>query len=132
MLESASSWTRTSFGSNYDSYIRGDMVWTDGTNIYCSWMKNSTDHYHFVYTSWLQAWTYKTWYGLTGFNGDNVWTDGTDIYSSVGTKHYVLDKATSTWSTKTWQGLSSFDGNKIWHDGDHVYYSSGTDQYELT
>ena len=104
----------------------GGLIWTDGTNIYCS---NRASQY--VLDVATSTWSVKNWTGLTSFFGDNIWTDGTNIYYSFGNEQYVLDTATSTWSVKTWTGLTSYYGYYIWTDGTNIYYSNGATQRVL-
>ena len=72
--------------------ISGDLVWTDGTNIYYS---NGSDQ--FVLNKSTNTWSTKSWNGVTNFRGDSIWTDGDNIYYSDGPgQQYVLNKSTST------------------------------------
>lgn len=90
-----------------------------------------------IYTN---AWSTKTWTGLTSFAGNySIWTDGENIYYSTVSsdpdlpKQYVLNKTTSSWEIKTWYGLTNFSGECIWTDGENIYYSGGksSSQYVL-
>ena len=101
------------------SSFDGNMVWTNGDDIYYS--SSSTQK---VLNKSTSTWSNKTWKGMSSFNGNMVWTDGENIYYSSSGTQYVLDKATSTWSNKTWSGLSSFDGSMVWSDGDDIFYSN--------
>lgn len=106
--------------------VRGEYIWTDGKDTYCS---NGSSQY--VLNKETDTWETKTWTGLTSFNGYNVWTVDDDIYYSSGSTQYVLNKSTSTWETKTWTGLTSFNGQYIWTYNNDVYYSYGSSQYVL-
>lgn len=73
--------------------IRGNYVWTDGTNICYS----NANFYLGTKGSYVlngNTWEEKPWNGLNGFYGYNVWTDGTNIYCSLdgsqGYAQYVL------------------------------------------
>ena len=101
------------------SSFDGNMVWTNGDDIYYS--SSSTQK---VLNKSTSTWSNKTWSGMSSFDGNMVWTDGENIYYSSSGTQYVLDKATSTWSNKTWSGLSSFDGSMVWSDGDDIFYSN--------
>ena len=108
------------------SSFDGNMVWTNGDDIYYS--SSSTQK---VLNKSTSTWSNKTWKGMSSFNGNMVWTDGENIYYSSSSTQKVLNKSTSTWSNKTWSGMSSFDGNMVWTDGENIYYSSSGTQYVL-
>lgn len=108
----------------------GTQVWTDGTNIFYSYLN---DHYQYTEGEDFNSgtWTLITSEGLIpegSFRGANVWTDGENIYYSRGSVHYVLNG--DTWEKKTWN-IASFWSESIWTDGTHIYCSSGTTQYVL-
>ena len=121
--KSTQTWEKIEF----NVYISGRNVWTDGDNTYYS---DSYEQYVFSDEANL-TWEEKTWQGLSEFSGRDIWTDGTSIYYSSGVKQYVLNKSTSTWEPKTWQGLTNFAAQYIWTDGTSVYYSYGSTQYVL-
>lgn len=104
----------------------GQYVWTDGENVYVSYLSNQ---YQFNVDS--NTWTTKTWVGLTSFSAPFIWMDNGTVYYSSGNTQYVLDKSTSTWSAKTWNGLTNFTGESVWTDEENIYYSNGSSQYVL-
>lgn len=125
-------WEPKSWSGYPPSNFDGRYVWTDGTNIYYSTGSNQ----YWLDVANGNTWYLKTWNGLTSFSSLNIWTDGTNIYcgegtSSVGSRQYVLDKATSTWSQKTWSAIPNLYGRYIWTDGINVYYSSGSSHFIL-
>ena len=63
----------------------GNMIWTNGENIYYS---NESNHY--VLDKSTSTWSQMTWTGLTYFSGDRVWTDGDNIYYSSVSIQYQL------------------------------------------
>ena len=103
------------------SYISGEHIWTDGTNIYYSYGDRQ-------YVLNGNTWEKKTWKGLTNFDGFYIWTDGTNIYYSYSDSNYVLNG--DTWEPKIWKGLTT--PNKassfmfIWTDGTDIYTTVAT------
>ena len=96
----------------------GSLVWTDGENIYYSYL---TEQY--VLNRATSTWEPKTWNGLDNFEGQFVWTDGENIYYSKDTSNqYVLNRATSTWEPKTWNGNTP-KGSFVWTDGENIYHN---------
>lgn len=106
--------------------IKGDYIWTDGTDIYYSY--NGT---HLVLNKSNNTWVTKTWNigDNTNFWGNRVWTNGTDIYFSRD-GDYKLNKSTGDWDSITFS-LSIVSGEFVWYDGDHIYYSQGISQREF-
>lgn len=111
---------------NRPTYLFGDDIWTDGTNIYHTYAGSS--HVLDVSTS---TWSEKTWNGFTPMSGLSIWYDGEHYYYSAASYQYVLDVSTSTWLPKTWYGLTSFNGNDVWTLGNNVYYSPLSTHYIL-
>jgi hypothetical protein len=103
----------------------GSKIWTDGDNIYYSYVSDQ-----YVLDKSTSTWNTKTWNNLTPGMGTYIWTDGDNYYYSDGTTQLVLNKATSTWNTKTWNGATLEFGNDVWTDGQNIYYSS-IEQYVL-
>lgn len=80
--------------------------------------------------NYSNAWSAKTWSGLTEPSTSRIWTDGENIYHSYQAQQYVLDRDTSTWVEKTWN-VENLAGNCIWTDGENIYYTNGTNKYIL-
>jgi hypothetical protein len=109
--------------------LGGDLIWTDGNNIYYSY-NNS----HYVLDTETSTWSYKIWKNAPNFLGSAVWSDGENIYTSadLGISYtYTLDVETSTWTRKVWNGYDNINGYYVWTDGKDIYYSWGEVQYVL-
>ena len=116
-------WESKSWSNPYAFY--GDMVWTDGENVY---LNDTFDHNSKILNKTTGEWENKTWNGLSSFSGAKVWTDGKDMYySPSSSSHYKLIKETSTWENKTWN-FNNFNAEYIWTDGDNTYISNGSTQ----
>lgn len=125
-------WIRkTWYGIDAGAYIRGDNVWSDGTNIYLS---NSWDYgtsQEYVLDKLTSTWSKKTWNGdVPSIKGSAIWSDGNNIYYDYGNYSRVLDKNTSTWNNNAWNysaGTASqrIRGDRIWTDGTNIYHSYG-------
>ena len=121
--EELSTW-RTMTWNGYNS-IQGNLVWTDGFDIYYSSGMNQ-----YVLDKANHTWNTKTW--NINITGGNIWTDGNNIYSSLETNNqYVLDKDSGDWIVKTWNGYTNIIAKYIWTDGIDIYYSYWANQYIL-
>lgn len=106
----------------------GNMIWTNGTNIFYSGGNINTQY---VLNVENNTWERKVWQGYN-YLSSFIWTDGIKLYYSFGSTQLVLDSESDTWSPKEWNGMESFDSMYIWTDlNGNIYYSEGTNQYIL-
>lgn len=70
------------------SDLYSHYMWTDGTDIYCSWSKQ------YKLNRETSTWEEITWYNYLPIYGDYLWSNGTAIYHSYNSgstqNHYVL------------------------------------------
>ena len=104
--------------------IRGNMVWTDGTNFHYS---NGSKQYILMTDIWKE----KVWNTNCPQYANYIWTDYTNTYYLYHYTRYVLNN--DDWQTMTWDGLDSVSayGSNVWSDGISIYYSSSSAQYVL-
>lgn len=85
--------------------LYGYNIWTDGINIYYSYLTSAGSGNGNAYITLAFEKTTKTWYpsgpclpAAAGENlgGSNVWTDGTNIYYSRIANQFVLQKPTGS------------------------------------
>ena len=131
--------------------FNGSHIWTDGTNIYYSYVVKYKDD-QYILNKETSTWSRIYWNSYTeagGYHailGEDIWTDGENIYCfhseyASGKMYYrfylIFDKSISNWSRCGGAGLPYLDGignrgRDIWTDGDDIYYSYGSsEQYKL-
>ena len=102
------------------SGMKGDTIWTDGTDIY--W--NISDDTIRVLDQIDLSWGSNIIINITNSNAYYYWTDGTDVYYSNGNTQRVWDKANRNWVVKTWSGLTNFNGNEVFYYNGDIYVRS--------
>ena len=87
-----------------DIQMYGSHIWSDGDNIYYSYIDGTYRINQYVLDKSTSTWSTKTWNGLSSIDGRNIWADGTNIYYSNGTGQYkiIMNKPTIN-STKATQ-----------------------------
>ena len=121
-------WTRINFNG---TSAKGDGIWTDGDNIYYSYVSMPYRNESYVLNKQTSTWEVKEWEGITeNYTGKDIWTDGENIYLG---QNFVLNKEESRWYVKEFGNtIQQFDGYNIWSDGYNIYYSDSINkQYVL-
>lgn len=110
---------------NYNT-IKGNQIWTDGTNIF--WNQSGTGSK--VLNQTTMEWEDKSWPEFSDtWNGDKVLMIEGNIYYVSGAVRKIYDKTTGTWSDTSaiFSGLpTTAQGADIWYDGENYYWSAGS------
>ena len=130
---STETWTDDTSNWNFSNisstHINGDLLWTDGTDIYC---QLSNRNISVLNQSTLTFGAAQDTGGYTTTtNSYMYWTDGTDIYYSNGSAHRVWNKTTKQWSNKTWSGLTNFGGNEVFFYNGEIYVRQAASPYAI-
>lgn len=110
------------------SGMKGDTIWTDGTDIYWNTANNKIR----VLDQTTLTWGSEITVTSTNSNAYYYWTDGTDVYYSNGTTQRVWNKTSKNWSSKTWSGLNNFNGNEVFVYNGEIYARFQTGTYAFT
>lgn len=125
-------WVATVGGTDTRILISGQLVWTDGTDIYYL-APDTTSHVQGKYGFRLNKQT-KKWLANddsvppTGaHNGNRIWTDGTNVYYSGGKNaQYYWDKQDHIWRSKQWYYSDLLEYDTFDFYGDALFQINGT------
>ena len=109
----------------------GDRTWTDGEDIYYSWLGTS-----YKLNKSTKNWDTITWSdsGYTSIKGTEIFIyDNTHVIYLDDRLRYEFSKPDNAWYLIKWRGGTPDRawGSRTWTDGENLYLSSNSDQYRM-